>query len=398
MANFDNSSRVPNGNVTEIIGTGSNDTIVLSFISYRLGGTTTGVIDGGGGTDTLDIDDVDLRFTTISGIENTILRESIANRTIDIDADQINNLGLVDVQDVTDGFLNIELYDVNDGDNADFGNFTLGDSESLSIRSFGTAGGENATFDFSGMSLSGTASLDSGIATRVRFTGGSSNDTITGSDERDIISGSFGNDIVNAGGGDDRIDGGGGDDVINGEAGNDVINDTSGTSVIDGGTGDDTITVLSSNTSLSSVQGGADNDTITVRNGSYTNNTIDGGADTDTLILENANVTGTTFAGLEMATLQETVNTFITIDASEIGNLGAITVGTLSDGILGLSLVNIDDGDVSDFSGLSLSDGQSLDVNATGGSSGDTYTADFSVVALSGNPTTNGGGIAARID
>jgi len=71
MANFDNNSRVNNAGVTEIIGNDLEDDLIDISSTFLLPGTTSGVIDGQGGSDSLRIDGSNLFDVDISNIEAT---------------------------------------------------------------------------------------------------------------------------------------------------------------------------------------------------------------------------------------------------------------------------------------------------------------------------------------
>ncbi|PTX55456.1 Calx-beta domain-containing protein [Litoreibacter ponti] len=351
MANLDNSDRVAIGTLTELEGTGADDILTISG-AFRLAGTSTGLIDGGLGFDTLRISGSNLTATTISGIEQT---EFETNGTTTIEADQIANLGtilLTGSASTSGGFLSLVG---NSGDIADFSGLTLTGTQTLTVRTTsGFFSGDNLTVDFSGANVSSTA----GIV----FNGGGANETVTGTSGDDIINGSSGDDI---------IDGAGGNDTLNGGSGNNAVS---------GGAGDDEL--ISSTTATGTLDGGAENDTIRVT-GSFQNGTITGGSGTDSLFLISANLTGTTLSGLETTVLEN--NGTLTIGAEQVINLGAVSLsGFASTNGAFFSLLGAS-GDTADFSNLTIGDGEEVTVRSNSGfGTNDALTVDFSGTTVLG--------------
>lgn len=87
MANYDQNDRIVSGTQTILTASGADDTITLNGVFVQPG--TTGVLDGGAGTDRLEIYAADLRNTIITGIEETVLVST--GQTL-IDASQIRVL------------------------------------------------------------------------------------------------------------------------------------------------------------------------------------------------------------------------------------------------------------------------------------------------------------------
>ena len=106
--------------------------------------------------------------------------------------------------------------------------------------------------------------------------------TITGSNLIDTLIGAAAADTINGNGGNDIINGGASVDTINGGAGNDVLDGDGGADIISGGAGNDRLTVND------------DTDFITLA----TPEVFDGGDGTDTLRISDTN--GTTIASTDL--------------------------------------------------------------------------------------------------
>ncbi|WP_300061065.1 Calx-beta domain-containing protein, partial [uncultured Roseobacter sp.] len=333
---------------TELIGSGNDDDITLSG-TFLLSGTTSGVIDGAGGSDTLNLSSSNLENVTISGIEATNLAN---NGTQVIEAQQIENLGTIGLTGNGSTFGGSIQLRGDSGDTADFSGLDLSGTEELTVTSnFGV--GTTLTSDFSAATFGGSSFVD--------YNGGSANESVTG------------------GTGNDQLSGAGGNDTLIGGLGDDLIEDTSGTNDLQGGAGNDTISV--SNNSATTVDGGADDDEINI-NGTFTDGTVDGGAGNDTVNFSSANVTGTTFVNIETSNLANSGTLFI--DAVQIENLGTINLtnnGSAFGGFIQLRGVS---GDAADFSNLALSGTEELTVSSNF-AAGTSLTSDFSAATFGGS-------------
>jgi len=145
-------------------------------------------------------------------------------------------------------------------------------------------------------SVSGQFYLDADAGVeRVRFIGGSGDDTINGASENDTLKGGGGadsivggdgkdtlfggnaNDVLNGNGGNDKLFGGAGDDTMRGFAGNDLLNGGGGSDVLDGDGGRDT---LVGKAGADQLDGGNGNDVLKGNGGG---DVLNGGARADKL-------------------------------------------------------------------------------------------------------------------
>ena len=345
MANFTNSDRVVNGLVTELIADPTDDIITLTS-TFLLTGTTSGQIDGGLGSDLLDLTFSNLTNVTISGIEATSFSST---GTSTIDADQIGNLGTIALSGAASGVsTRLNLSNIENA-TADFGNLTLGANETFFV-GFATPTAETTTLvDFSGATFGAGSgiSLSANFRTDTSVISGSGDDTITGSSGDDSLSGGAGNDTITSGGGNNTLLGGAGNDTL-------IVN-TTATGLLDGGEDDDLIDL----------------------NGSFRDSAVVGGLGTDTVEIIGSTYTGTTFSGIEFS---ELVNTgTVTIDADQIDNLGALTTEGTSTTTSGrfLNLTNID-GATADFSNLTLDADEKLRITFASEGAGTQTTVDIS--------------------
>jgi Ca2+-binding RTX toxin-like protein len=121
-----------------------------------------------------------------------------------------------------------------------------------------------------GMTLTGTDGADT-------LKGGSLDDTIRGGLGNDTLLGGFGNDVIHGGDGDDTLSGENdvsphygadpreGDDMLFGDAGNDTLSSYGGNDTLDGGAGNDTFTISNNdpvNSSRTVVANGGDGDDL----------------------------------------------------------------------------------------------------------------------------------------
>jgi Ca2+-binding RTX toxin-like protein len=264
------------------------------------------------------------------------------------------------------------------------------------------AGGDWVLESVTGSIAAATLSPQGHMDTLATYTGGEGNDTITGTSSADIISGRGGNDriegragddSVTAGAGNDTVSGGDGDDrLFGGEVRSNELSDTFGNNVLlgdggndyivanidvtangygtplqddrqelRGGTGNDTLIGVSANGQFhgdtgndsfhgfaATVSGGEGNDSFVVTQTLGATNVVDGGAGWDVIKFESYQIGSTLgIAGFETWTL-----------------LGLNYEGTFAVG----------DGNIPDIG--------RLDVDGSGGASGDHFTVDASAVLI----------------
>lgn len=364
MASFGNGDRANNGLVTELIAGPGDDIITLSG-TFIEGLATSGLIDGGAGTDVLNLSASNLTDVIITGIESTEFNNNGEQR---IEADQIANLGTITLTNTAVTFGGLLRLEGDDGDVANFSNLSLLDGQELTVNSNAFASGTTITSDFSGGSFTGTAFID--------YNGNAANDDVTG------------------GSGNDELTGGSGDDTLRGGLGNDTLDGGAGANVLEGGAGNDSL-ISAASSSGTSLDGGADDDTIRVQS-NFTNGSVDGGTGTDRLELVSATMTGATLTGIESTALLN--NGEMRIEADQIANLGALTLESAADTFGGSIRLEGGDGDTADFSEVSLTDGQELTVSSNGFSSGETLTVDFSGGAFAGSSFIDYNGNAVNSD
>ncbi len=344
MANFDNNSRVNNAGVTEIIGNDLEDDLIDISSTFLLPGTTSGVIDGQGGSDSLRIDGSNLFDVDISNIEAT---EIVDNSQVFIDAQELGDLGSLTINNT---FANSNASDANLRLN--FANTAspsilalAAGSELLADQVFnitiqGQIAGDQFALDFSNLAMASDS--------RLQYSGGAADETITGTSGNDSLRGNGGNDSIIGGMGDDTLNatsgafvtllGGDGDDnlsssnatgLFDGGADNDTIvvnfrNAAGGPSTVLGGSGMDDITVSSVQIAGSEVDAGSEDDTILLEGTTLQNGTLEGGTGTDVLQLRTSNLSGTEISGIESTEILN--NGTVTIDADQLVNLNALSI------------------------------------------------------------------------
>jgi len=283
--------------MNNITGGSGNDAFVIGS-----SGNLSGVITGGGGTDTLNYSGVSSNVSVnlsgniatrtggISGIESFIggsgtdtIAGSTTNDTFTLTGAYAGTIS----GGVNATFSGFEVLDGSGGSDTLVGtdspttyNVTGSQSGNLtgsvafsSIESlvggaaddtfvFGAGGfvsgsvngggGANNTLDYSGRGSQAVVNLTNGTATG---TGGISNIqaaiTAPVTNGTPVITGSNANDVLTGGPGNDYIVGGGGTDIISGGAGDDyLVGGSGGNNTLSGGTGNDTFVVGSSNDTI----------------------------------------------------------------------------------------------------------------------------------------------------
>ncbi|OYU48734.1 MAG: hypothetical protein CFE31_09845 [Rhizobiales bacterium PAR1] len=261
-----------------------NDTVI-----YRAGDGTDVMLDGGIGTDTLQI--------LGDGEANTF--------RVAFDGAALNRLASgSDALPAGDNLSSFETVTLN-------GN---GGDDTLSYA--------GTTVSVAADLAAGTASGFASISSIQHLTGGSADDVLLGNASANIINGGDGNDI---------IDGRGGDNTLNGGAGNDTILAANGDNTVDGGSGDNTITL---GTGSNTVTAGAGNDILTATG---SGNSVNLGDGDNTVTITGGDNNVTTGAGVDTITLGGDNNIVDAGNGNNVifatGNFGNITTGTGNDSI-----------------------------------------------------------------
>jgi Ca2+-binding RTX toxin-like protein len=298
----------------------------------------------------------------------------------------------------------------------------------------------------------GNDTISSGAGADVIYAG-EGDDSVTSGADAAMIDLGDGNDTVSdagdgadtllGGAGDDNLTGGLGNDSIVGGAGNDTLADGVGDDVVSGGDGDDTLNIT---TGTDNVTGGAGNDTITIT-GLSLSDTIDGGDGTDSLAVTNSSsvtsrpvvtsiesmsILTSTSLNVNFADLSDSLLTAISVSASDAaavtlsslktgttvtiaddissdntttadtdnnGNVSAVTLDTLANATLTLSIgANIDSRSSSStglgntgstLGALTVTDASTVRINSTGGLSGQAITNTTDNIVLDDADTTS---------
>ncbi len=306
------------GNLSDtLLGDGGDNRIALS--------NGNDIIDGRGGTDTLDVTgslSTDFVFTRTGATTYTVTDTTGVNASLDnVEFAQFNDgtfalsalaVGPGPGNDYVEGTEGPDTLDGLGGDDTIRG---LGGDDNL----FGSAGNDNVD-------------------------GGAGTDVVEGGDGDDTLSGGQGNDIVRGGNGNDAITDavGGGSNQLFGDAGDDVFTLNGGFNFINGGTGNDVVT-----------NSGTGTDVIThdmATGGSDSYNT-GGGIDFVTL---------TTVAGSE---------TRITFTSSEVGNGSATDSNSMANQDGGLAVrIQIEGNSGGLFGPVSRGDDEGVYYTASAGS------------------------------
>jgi Ca2+-binding RTX toxin-like protein len=251
--------------------------------------------------------------------------------------------------------------------------------ESMTITAIGvnTAGRYvGAAADLETLTVKGTGSLavnvaDMAAVTTLDATGNSGGVTYNATASNATLKGGTGNDVLTDGAGNDVITGGAGNDTLTGGASNDNI---------DGGAGDDQI-VLSAVTKDDTVTGGEGTDTLSLAAGTTYSATVSAGSGVSGFeVISNTggatmtqNLSGlgtnaiTTLSlggGTGTATIQEAAIT--TVDTEDMGATGGAVLGLKTDGTADTLAVNI--GAAGGTRGLTLAavDYETLNIVSTG--------------------------------
>lgn len=250
--------------------------------------TTTLVINGGAGNDSLTSNPLDSKFTIRAKLQggdgNDVLISGTSGDTLEgqLGNDTLTGGGGNDSLDGGTGtdLLNEVAY--TDNVTGQIRTITLTNT-ALTVAQGATAISSDSLTGIELVNLSGGLMKDvinasgftsTGIATLL---GGGSNDSITGTNGPDLIQTGTGADLINGlagadtiqtGNGNDTINGGADNDNINGQNGDDSLLGDDGNDILVGGAGRDTIAgglgndFISGQTDAGSLSGGAGNDTI----------------------------------------------------------------------------------------------------------------------------------------
>ncbi|MEP4194702.1 MAG: Ig-like domain-containing protein [Aliishimia sp.] len=386
-----------------LFNAGADDDVLL-FV-----GATTGVatIDGGAGTDALEVAQANFSGTTFQGIEST---EILNNSFLIIDADQLNNLGPVTITNVFSNTTSIDANLTFNFANVALGtplaqafgtSSALGANERLAVGVQNQQTGDEFSIDFSNISMEADSFL--------QYTGSLADETVVGTSGNDSVNIGFGMGSVSGGLGDDSLRASSGYVTLEGGAGNDTITGSSVSGLLDGGSGDDiisqnvaftdvtrqpvtilggtgldTISVISIQGDGSEINAGADDDILDLQLATLLDGTVDGGSGTDQLNLRSTNLTGTQFSNIENTLL--TGSGVVRVDADQLANLGKFEItninggsSTVFDGNLTLSFANLTSPIATTFGAMSgLDDDHRLSITTTGQSNLQDVTLDFS--------------------
>jgi hypothetical protein len=255
------------------------------IVNVYTGSTVTGVIDGGDGFDTVNLQGAGTgtlgNFTHIEAVnlfsgDWSLGSEGVGSVNLETGAQSLrlsaSTLADGHFDGTITGFGNDDLIDLNGIGTAT--SVSLGAGNVLTVS--GASSGPITLQLDAGQGFDGfvfQVSTDGAGGTEVSLakviSGGNGNSNLTGTAGNDVISGGNGNDSINSGDGNDSLSGGNGNDILVAGNGNDRLS---------GGNGDDTLTVGNGNNVL---DGGNGNDIFHVGTG---DNSLTGGNGGDTFI------------------------------------------------------------------------------------------------------------------
>ena len=250
------------------------------------GGSGDDVLDGGADADTVAGGDGNDTIRSYSGTDRKLDGgagdDTVALAAVTLNAGVIaGGAGIDTLQIDNDVVLAMTAFDARAAGFENFYNY-------YGYRFSGTA--DANVFDFSGVTatsrygavlygLAGNDLLTGGGAYDALY-GGDDDDTLTGNGGGDYLAGEGGEDALLGGDGADSLYGGEGDDTLDGGSENDGLYGEAGNDTLTGGSGDDT---LDGGADADSMSGGSGNDVISVSNGADT--LADGGDDDDRIVL-----------------------------------------------------------------------------------------------------------------
>jgi Ca2+-binding RTX toxin-like protein len=409
--------------------------------------TSIDQIDGGGGTDTVLLqqgDLSDLAWAPLTSVEavvtngevtlgpnaqaagiNNVQTSDAGNSALTLatgytnDAftytGQASNFSTIDFQNLAAGTnmrvtldpslvgnntLTMASLQAEDSDGAVTGGISNVDDEGTLLRSstdatmvFDVRGTDGTSYgNYSEVILGTTAddTVTAGAGENVFVVGGSGADTLTGDAGADHLDGGAGADSLVSAAGNDASVGGAGNDSITSTTGNDTLAGGDGNDVIDGGAGEDDLDGDAGNDSITvgagsdNAAGGAGNDTIVMGAG-FGSDTIAGGDGSD---LITTDAVGTSGDALFANTTGVETLTFTTA--------GTNTLGTNAD-TAGIATVNLVGGAAETVAAATYT--SALTVNLTGaqnvsvttGAGNDTIAGDTTANGFDGSDTINGG-------
>lgn len=305
--------------------------------------------------------------------------------------------------------------DGNDTINGDAGDDVITGDAGEDLIDGGT-GNDNASGGTGNDILTG----DDGIDT---LDGGDNQDTVTGGDDGDSLLGGSGQDSIDGENGDDTIDGGDGDDTAFGSNGNDDVRGGTGNDTLEGNLGDDSVNgndgndTLDGNTGFDTLFGGSGDDELISTEG---NDLMDGqGGSRDTFTFEGDAVLADIFTitlagngnpletptGIGLARLNPGLSFTTIVIGTELftlnlnGGNDLVTLGDLN-GVLDLTVLNINGGDGDDVIDGSLSTSTTVSLKASMGLGNDSVqgtAAGDTILGDAGNDTIIGNGGADSI-
>jgi Ca2+-binding RTX toxin-like protein len=184
--------------------------------------------------------------------DNSTTRTAIAGRYAELKALALESIGDVLAIDTKANFSSALIVMLTSGND----NVTLSDGSEIIA---GLGGNDTVNAGGGNDKYIGGAGVD-------RVNGGAGNDYLYGFDGADVLSSGTGNNYIDGGKGNDSVTGGVGNDTLVGGADNDTLSGGGGSDSVLGGTGDDTITVGQNNGQpfTTTVDGGAGTDTLTI--------------------------------------------------------------------------------------------------------------------------------------
>lgn len=341
-----------------VYGSNSADTIVSAEGADKLYGqggddtfrvdTSDGkadYIDGGSGTDSVTVENGDLRLTGIRNVESVTgdadnggidLLGTSGNNTFDL-----RNADLTNINDINVGAGNDTVYGSSDDNTirGEAGNDRLygraGDdtfhvtSENGSVNNISGDSGydtvkseDGSDFSFSG--IRGVEKIDGGDGDALDISGTDRNNTL---DFRGAELDNIGE--INAGAGNDRVYGSNGDDTILGDAGNDRLYGMDGADDLSGGAGNDLLYGGSGNDELSGgagndrMEGGSGDDLFTFGEGGGSDVARGGSGWLDTIKVENDQGPGADSWNFELTrgSVEEQADGYVQISSDAAGTV-----------------------------------------------------------------------------
>jgi Ca2+-binding RTX toxin-like protein len=298
-----------------INGGAGSDTVTITDVDQV--GALVLTVNGGSGSDTITATGAALgnvRLAINGGLGDDTLTGSAdadtisgddGNDVIDGDAGDDTLSGNVGDDSISGGDGN-DVVDGNDGNDT-----VMGDAGDDSVSGgfgddmlVGDVGNDTLDGGFGDDLLNGMSGDDSllGSFGNDRIAAGSGNDTVNGGNDNDTIQGHSGADLIDGSHGDDLIMGQAGDDTIFGDDGNDTIMGGNGNDVLYGEDGDD---VIDGEGASDTIVGGDGHDTL---RGGGSDDTILGEDGDDVINGNSGNDTASTGEGADVVSDVETID------------------------------------------------------------------------------------------